>query len=61
MSDEDPYRHISHTSETQREAYLRRSSLHFLECAIHLCASHMPLEEVAQILEAEARMLREHG
>ncbi|PWE53941.1 hypothetical protein DEM27_23815 [Metarhizobium album] len=61
MSDEDPYRHISQTSETQREAYLRRSSLHFLECAIHLCASHMSLEDVAQILEAEARMLREHG
>jgi len=39
--------------------YLRRSSITFLECAIHLMATHLTMEQIAQILEQEAQMLRE--
>ena len=43
------------------EAYLRRSSISFLECAIHLMATHISVDEIAEILEEEARQLREFG
>lgn len=52
---------LSQLSEHEKEEYLRRSSISFLECAVHLCATHMPLEVVAELLEAQAEMLREHG
>lgn len=42
----------------EREEFLRRSSTQFLECAIHLCATHMSLTDVADLLEQEARLLR---
>lgn len=46
----------------QEEAdYLRRTSMTFLECAIHLCVTHMPMKEVAGILERHASILREYG
>ena len=45
----------------EREAYLRRSSVRFLQCAIHLCATHMTLSEIAELLEEEARQLRQYG
>ncbi|EHK77591.1 hypothetical protein SM0020_12692 [Sinorhizobium meliloti CCNWSX0020] len=41
--------------------YLRRSSTRFLECAIHLCVTHMTLQEVADLLEKEAAQLRHFG
>lgn len=40
-------------------AYLRRSSLRFLECAINLMATHMSLEEVAAVLRAQADQLED--
>jgi predicted HTH domain antitoxin len=43
------------------EAYLLRSSISFLECAIHLMATHISVDEIAEILEEEARQLREFG
>lgn len=54
-------RSLAKISARESEAWRRRSSLHFLECAIHLCATHMSVEEVATVLEAEAAMLRELG
>ena len=47
--------------EAESEAWRRRSSVQFLECAVHLCVTHMSLEEVATLLEKEAAMLRELG
>ena len=41
------------------EEFLRRSSLTYLECCISLMLSHLPADEVAMILEAEARMIRD--
>ncbi|MBW6424886.1 hypothetical protein KX729_25905 [Rhizobium sp. XQZ8] len=52
---------LSRICAEQQDAYLRRSSIRFLECAIHLCVTHMSLEEVARLLEAEAKMLRDLG
>ncbi len=49
---------LDHLARKEREEFLRRSSMRFLECAIHLCAPHMPLADVADILEEEARQLR---
>lgn len=54
-------RSLEDISAMESEAWRRRSSLRFLECAIHLCATHMPLEEVAIVLEKEAAILREVG
>ena len=66
--------HMGHSDMTPRELdvldelvkrehdeYLRRSSIRFLECAIHLCASHMPMPSVADLLEEQAKQLREWG
>ncbi|WEX77497.1 hypothetical protein PYH37_002298 [Sinorhizobium numidicum] len=63
MSDHHPRKRDPLTELTEREkaAYLRRSSMRFLECAIHLCATHMPIDEVAQVLEAEAEQLRRYS
>jgi hypothetical protein len=54
------YDRLSKLSQQQQETYLRRSSVHFLECAIHLCVTHMGIEEVARLLEVEAEHLREY-
>ncbi|PDT51754.1 hypothetical protein CO664_18025 [Sinorhizobium sp. NG07B] len=48
-------------SAREEALYLRRSSTRFLECAIHLCATHMSLDEVAELLEKEAEQLRRFG
>ncbi|NOV21826.1 hypothetical protein E5S70_38725 [Ensifer adhaerens] len=54
------YRIIKQLAESEREAYLRRSSIRFLECAVHLCATHMPIDDVANLLEEEADQLRRY-
>lgn len=54
-------RSLAKISAAESEAWRRRSSLRFLECAIHLCATHMSVDEVASLLEAEAAILRELG
>ena len=54
-------RPLAKISAAESEAWRRHSSLRFLEYAIHLCATHMSVEDVAELLEAEAAMLRELG
>lgn len=54
-------RSLAKISAAESEAWRRHSSLRFLECAIHLCATHMSVDEVASLLEAEAAILRELG
>lgn len=49
---------LDRLAQKEREEFLRRSSTQFLECAIHLCATHMSLADVADLLEEEARLLR---
>ena len=49
---------LDRLARKEREEFLRRSSTQFLECAIHLCATHMSLDDVADLLEEEARLLR---
>ncbi len=49
---------LDRLARKEREEFLRRSSTQFLECAIHLCATHMSLSDVADLLEEEARLLR---
>lgn len=58
-NDRDDY--IKRMCDDQRNAYLKRSSVHFLECAVHLCVTHMSFEEAAALLEQQAALLREHG
>lgn len=52
---------LSDVAERATSEYLRRQSISFLECAVNLCATSMPLDTVADLLEAQAEMLREHG
>jgi len=52
---------LDHLSEAATREYLRRSSLTFLECAISLLATHMSIEEVAQILRQEADDIEQFG
>ncbi|HWU64079.1 MAG TPA: hypothetical protein VN112_18845 [Ensifer sp.] len=49
---------LDRLARKEQEEFLRRSSTRFLECAIHLCATHMSLGDVADLLEEEARLLR---
>lgn len=53
--------HISKIAYEQQQDFLRRSSLQFLECAIHLCATSMSISELASRLEKEAQYLRQFG
>ncbi len=57
-SERKPHDALDRLARTEREEFLRRSSTQFLECAIHLCATHMALADVADLLEEEARLLR---
>jgi hypothetical protein len=52
---------ISRIVYEQQQDFLRRSSLQFLECAIHLCATNMSISELAGRLEKQAQILREFG
>lgn len=61
MANEDEeHKRLTQLCEAQREEFLRRSSVRFLECAVNLCVSHMSMEDVAQLLESQAALLREH-
>lgn len=63
MPDRRPQRKdpLPELAAREEALYLRRSSTRFLECAIHLCATHMTLEEVADLLEQEAAQLRHYS
>lgn len=61
MANEDEeHKRLTQLCDKQREEFLRRSSVRFLECAVNLCVSHMSMEDVAQLLESQAALLREH-
>lgn len=57
----DRERRIDRLSREQTEAFLRRSSITYLECCVSLMLTHLTREEVAAILEQEARMVRDLG
>ena len=52
-----------HDLDAQAEAatqdYLRRRSITFLECAIDLMLTHMSLQDVIEILETQAKIIKE--
>ncbi|GGA64528.1 hypothetical protein GCM10011385_17860 [Nitratireductor aestuarii] len=50
---------LEQLSEEQRNEFLRRSSITYLECCIGLMLTHLTREETAEILEREADMLRQ--
>jgi hypothetical protein len=50
---------LEHLSREQTEEYLRRASITYLECCVSLMLTHLPRAEVIEILEQEARMVRE--
>ncbi|WP_164482283.1 hypothetical protein [Mesorhizobium sp. Root695] len=52
---------IDQLAERATADFLRRSSLTYLECCIAVMLTHLDHEEVAEILEREARDLREFG
>ena len=54
-------RDLDRISREQTEDFLRRSSLTYLDCCISLMLTHMTREEVAVVLEDEARFVRELG
>jgi hypothetical protein len=60
-NEEDPEDVIKRICDDQQRAYLKRSSVHFLECAVHLCVTHMSIEEAAILLDQQAALLREHS
>ena len=54
-------RQIEEAADNATAEFLRRSSLTYLECCIAVMLTHLDREEVAAILEREARDLREFG
>jgi hypothetical protein len=52
---------IDQLAESATADFLRRSSLTYLECCIAVMLTHLGREEVAAILEREAKDLREFG
>jgi hypothetical protein len=52
--------HLNAIAQQEQADYLRRTSMTFLECAIHLCVTHMPMKEVARILERHVSILQEY-
>ncbi len=50
---------IERLAQAEIEAFLKRSSLTYLECCISLMLTHLPRDEVAKILNDEAEMLRD--
>jgi hypothetical protein len=56
MSERD---RLEEMAEAAAADWLRRSSISFLECAIHLMLTHMSKEEVVEALRTEASMVEE--
>jgi hypothetical protein len=50
---------LEELSHEQTEDFLRRASLTYLECCISLMLTHLPCDAVAEILEREARLVRD--
>ncbi|ESW73035.1 hypothetical protein NKI32_19375 [Mesorhizobium sp. M0761] len=58
MQPKRPAKDVDKIAEREAAAYLRRSSITYLECCVSLMMTHLQREEVAAILEQEADMLR---
>ncbi|MBE0693757.1 MAG: hypothetical protein IH590_11735 [Aquamicrobium sp.] len=52
---------LNDMARRQTDDYLRRSSITYLECCISLMLTHMSREQAAEILERQARLVRELG
>lgn len=50
---------LDEIAEEAAAEWLCRSSITFLECAIHLMLTHMTKEAVIEVLKAETKMLEE--
>lgn len=50
---------LDEMAEEAAAEWLCRSSISFLECAIHLMLTHMTKEAVIEVLKAETKMLEE--
>lgn len=50
---------LDEMAEEATAFWLARSSITFLECAIHLLMTHMTKEAVIEVLRAETKMLEE--
>jgi hypothetical protein len=50
---------IDQLAAEETAAFLRRSSITYLECCVSLMMTHMGRDEIAAILEQEADMLRQ--
>ncbi|MFC3204673.1 hypothetical protein [Aquamicrobium soli] len=46
-------------SQERTEEYLHRTSLIYLECCVSLMLTHLSSNQVADILEKEAQMIRD--
>lgn len=55
----EEHRRLNNLSARLTDDYLRRSSVTYLECVVGLMLTHMTKEEVARMLEAQAKMVRE--
>ena len=54
-------RHVEEAADKATAEFLRRSSLTYLECCIAVMLTLLGREEVAAILDREARDLRKFG
>lgn len=61
MTDRTHIDAVNDIAKAATDEYLRRSSIHFLECAIHLMATHMTIEEIVALLDRQAEIVREFG
>ncbi|WP_315927064.1 hypothetical protein [Mesorhizobium sp. SP-1A] len=52
-------RRLENHSQERTKEYLRRASVTYLECCVSLMLTHLPREEVVEILEQEAHLVRE--
>lgn len=61
MKKDHEHDHLTQEAIEATEAYLRRSSIMFLECAINLMATHMTIDEVKHLLMEQIELLDEFG
>ena len=54
-------RQITEIARKQPERFLADEACHFLDCAVRLMASSMPMRDVIKRLRDEAEMLEEFG
>jgi hypothetical protein len=57
----DQPRAITEIAERAAQMFLAEQARQFLDCAINLCATSMPIPALVKLLEDHAEMLREFG